>query len=83
MAAGLPVITFDNREVIGNIVRDSREGILVKYEDSKALAKATISLLSDDRKRHLMGRNARLRFKSELVFDDSQTKRFVKLFNNL
>lgn len=83
MAAGLPVVTFNNREVIGDLVRDGSEGVLVKYEDSKALAEATISLLENEKKRQLMGRNARLRFKNELVFDHRQTERFVRLFNSL
>ena len=72
-------ITF--KEIIGDVLRDGHEGILVKFEDSKALAEAIICLLKDDKKRHLMGRNARLQFKSKLVFDNRQTERFVRLFS--
>jgi glycosyltransferase involved in cell wall biosynthesis len=83
MAACLPVVTFDNKEIIGEIVRDGHEGILVTDGDSKALAEAAILLLNNDNKRKRLGRNARLRFKNEFIFDDRQTKRFTELFNNL
>ncbi|MFQ5646488.1 MAG: glycosyltransferase family 4 protein [bacterium] len=78
MAAGLPVIAFDNKEVIGEIVRNGREGTLVPDGDAGALAEAVILLLNDDETRRRLGENARQRFKSDLVFDDRQTKKFME-----
>ena len=81
MAAGLPMVVT---EVGGNpeAVVDGETGIVVKARDRAALAKAILTLATDDRKRLRMGEAGRQR--AEALFSlDACVSRYRSLYEGL
>jgi GalNAc-alpha-(1->4)-GalNAc-alpha-(1->3)-diNAcBac-PP-undecaprenol alpha-1,4-N-acetyl-D-galactosaminyltransferase len=58
MACGLPGVAFNISSGIPDILRDHHDGLLVPSGDTRALAKSLASLMTDDRRRADMARNA-------------------------
>ena len=58
LACGTPVVAFDVGGV-GDLVKDGRNGRLVRVGDTEVLADAIRNVLQDDRKREGMGKYAR------------------------
>jgi glycosyltransferase involved in cell wall biosynthesis len=65
MACGVPVITTPN---CGSVVRDGVDGFIVPIRDAETLAERMEQLLTDDRLRNQMSRNAKERAK-EFTWD--------------
>jgi glycosyltransferase involved in cell wall biosynthesis len=59
MACGVPVVAFDCRYGLRELVRDGIDGVLVPPEDEHALAEGLEKLISDRTKRQGMGARAR------------------------
>lgn len=79
MAVGIPVIA-SNIKSIQYLVKDGVTGYLVDPNDSKTIAKYTIDLLRDSKKRSLMGQNANKI--AENLFDvDRIVKQTLKMYH--
>jgi glycosyltransferase involved in cell wall biosynthesis len=61
MALGLPVISTDCPSGPAEIIEDKKNGLLVPVKDEQALAGAIICVMTDERLRESLGREARLR----------------------
>ena len=61
MALGLPVISTGCPSGPAEIIEDKKSGLLVPVRDEQALAGAIISVMTDERLRESLGREARQR----------------------
>ena len=81
MACGLPSVSFDCPYGPRNILTDGKDGYLVEYLNSKALADGICKLIENESLRKEIGQEARrsvLRFSRENVMP-----KWVELFNSL
>jgi len=80
MAAGLPIIATD---VGGNpkLIRSEENGMLVPSDDSNALSKAILNLLSNNDKANSLGQNARTRYESKYCLD-KMVEKYRTLFED-
>lgn len=81
MACGLPVVTFDYKCGPRDIIDHEINGLLVKDGDIEGLAKAMISMMSDDAARKRMGENAKKVV--ETYSEEVVMKQWIELFNTL
>lgn len=68
MACGVPVISTQTSS-IPEIIEDGISGLLVPWEDAKALAEAMVEFLHDPQKAHEIGRAGRRRVEKSFAWD--------------
>lgn len=81
MSCGVPVVSFDCPYGPRYIISDGKDGLLVDYLNSQALADGICRLIEDEALRKRIGANARtsvLRFSKDIVM-----QQWEKLFNSL
>jgi len=81
MALSKPVIATN---VGGNpeVVEHGKTGLLIPPEQPRALARAIIELLKDERKREMMGRQGRIRAK-QMFFIDAFLQKHLELYGRV
>ena len=81
MACGLPCVSFDCPYGPRNVITDGKDGFLVDYLNSKALAEKVCLMIEDDGLRKQMGKNGRknvLRYARESIMPQ-----WVSLFESI
>ena len=79
MTFGLPVVAFDLHETQ---VSAAGAAVYVEQNDSTAYAKAVVSLLDDETRRHAMGREGRRRVIDALAWNH-QSAAYIAVYHNL
>lgn len=82
MATGLAVICTSMGGIAYDIIEQGKSGLIIDDNDSLALSRQILRLMSDERDRHELGKNARLRVLSK--FDDRDAAcQYFKLYQEI
>lgn len=81
MQAGLPIVT-SNIGAIPDMIKDSKNGILVEPENIKQLTDKLISLIEDQSLRKMLGREARRTFEEQYNYDNFK-KSHIKIIDEI
>ena len=81
MACGVPCVSFNCNYGPSDIIRNEKDGLLVKKEDIEGLSNKLLLLIENNKLRHEYGRMAKLnvkRFEQNVI-----AKKWDDLFQNL
>ena len=81
MSYSLPVVAFQCKAGVTVTVKDNETGYLVKNRDLKDMARKMDSIIKDDKKRRIMGENARKHMENFSL--EKITEEWDGLFNDL
>lgn len=81
MAYGLPVVSFDCPCGPKDIIKDNEDGFLVKFGNIEEMAEKIEELITDENKRKLFGKNARINI--QRFSQDKIMNQWKELFENL
>ncbi len=80
MALGLPVISTDCPSGPAEIIEDKKNGLLVPVRDEQALSRAIMAVMTDERLRESLGREARQRAGAFAL--DKITENYRRVFSD-